>query len=88
MMMNIGIEAKPSWRLKLQCSHANGVQSSYIHTMIRVERRSPHFRLASTLVVATVATKRGQIDPETNKITECLRNWKRSEDLNKLLDSI
>jgi hypothetical protein len=36
----------------------------------------------------TITWERGQIDPETVKMTECLKHWKRSRVLNKLFESI
>ena len=35
----------------------------------------------------TVSWERGQMDPETLEITECLKHWKKSGILDKLLDS-
>ena len=32
----------------------------------------------------TITWERGQIDPKTIEMTECLKHWKRSEVLNKL----
>jgi hypothetical protein len=35
-----------------------------------------------------ITWERGQMDPETIEIIECLKHWKRSKVLNKLFDSI
>jgi hypothetical protein len=36
----------------------------------------------------TITWERGQIDPETIEMTECLKHWKRSKVLNKLFENI
>jgi hypothetical protein len=36
----------------------------------------------------TITWERGQIDPKTVKMTECLKHWKRSGVLNKLFKSV
>ena len=35
----------------------------------------------------TISWERGQMDPKTLEITECLKHWKKSGILDKLLDS-
>ena len=35
----------------------------------------------------TITWERGQIEPETVEMTECLKHWKRSGVLNKLFES-
>jgi hypothetical protein len=35
----------------------------------------------------TITWERGQMDPETIEMTECLKHWKRSGVLNKLFEN-
>ena len=35
----------------------------------------------------TITWERGQLEPETIEMTECLKRWKRSGVLNKLFES-